>query len=115
MVEQDVRDQCVEMLRNYNLRYAEAGTQSHYYAEEILRGKHDETSTVQAFARMKEAGRREGLRQAAEVARAYRDKHDKPYSELVTMQLAQQVRYEGHMYAGGNIANAITALMGDEG
>ena len=43
----------------------------------------------------------------ARIAEAYAVEMDKPYTALTGMQKAAQLRYEGHRYAGLNIATAI--------
>lgn len=60
-VDQDVREAAIAWLRStpHGSRHAEA--------DMIERGEYDDHSIVQAFARMKEAGRQAGLREAAEV------------------------------------------------
>ena len=74
----------------------------------------DDHPWVQAFARhrqqARDAGFAEGVSRAAELAEAYSKRNDKPYRELINAPLATQVRYEGHHYAGMNIAVAIRAL-----
>lgn len=72
--------------------------------ESVVRGKADNHPIVQAFARMKEAGRQQGLREAAEVARnpGFIEARDTEWDAGVND--AKRI-----------IAAAITALMEGEG
>ena len=58
-VDQDVREVAAD--------YADQHIRMLGLADDIVAGKKDGTALVQAFARMKEAGRQAGLREAAEV------------------------------------------------
>lgn len=87
MVEQDVR----EAAQEWDWLTEQGSTPEFDAAEHLL----------QAFARMKEAGRREGLRQAAEVLQKRADGH-----------FADE--HTDAMFACDEARKAITALMGDE-
>ena len=63
-VDQDVR----EAAANTYWQVTTAGVASRGLMQAMLEGKCDEGVWIQAFARMKEAGRQQGLREAAEVA-----------------------------------------------
>ena len=63
-VDQDVREAAAELWRLL---------EEHPRAESILSGQHDQAQTVQILARMKEAGRQAGLREAAEALKPFAD------------------------------------------
>ncbi|ANI78994.1 hypothetical protein [Sphingobium sp. EP60837] len=58
-IDQEVREAAADLWRLLG---------EHPRAESILAGHHDQAQTVQILARMKAAGREQGLREAAEVA-----------------------------------------------
>lgn len=118
-VDQDVRDAAIAWLRStpHGSRHAEA--------DMIERGEYDEHSIVQAFARMKEAGHQQGLREAAEVAgkcpvqyATVRDGGDEWHIECRFkdgQKFAAVTVDKEHEDLADWIAAAITALMEGEG
>lgn len=61
-VDQDVREAAADLWRLL---------EEHPRAESILAGNHDQAQTVQILARIKEAGRQAGLRQAADALKPF--------------------------------------------
>lgn len=97
MIEQDVR----EAAANAYWQITPANIASSGLRQAMLEGRLDDAILIQAFARMKKAGRREGLRQAAEVLQKRADGH-----------FADE--HTDAMFACDEARKAITALMGDE-
>lgn len=115
-VDQDVREAAAELWRLLG---------EHPRAESILAGNHDQAQTVQILARMKEAGRQQGLREAAEVAgkcpvryATVRDGGDEWHIECRFkdgQKFAAVTVDKEHEDLADWIAAAITALMEGEG
>lgn len=118
-VDQDVREAAADMQR---WRSHDKPTE----AETAMRdGSLDDNHTVQAFARMKEAGRQQGLREAAEVAgkcpvryATVRDGRDEWHIECRFkdgQKFAAVTVDKEHEDLADWIASAITTLMEGEG
>lgn len=118
MVEQDVREEIANALYTLGRQkcllyiYQKGGSASmsgieYYVGEwEIADSVSRAPFYAQAdrmLARMKEAGRREGLRQAAEVANTWGERSTTPGEKTIWHAI------------GESIGGEITALMGDEG
>ncbi len=94
-VDQDVREAAAEAMVLAEMR------------DLVIGGKMDDHPIVQAFARMKAAGRQQGLREAAEFVRT----HVANYSTAKIIRASFPIPSQ----SSENMAAAITALIEGEG